>query len=107
MLNELINELSAKYPEAKKLIAELLDNAEYLHYDVYDDEEALTAIHIVDDTMADLWETVENENFDNRNLSDKVFGKVIAEIKEITAEIDSIIDDYRQDAISKFDLFIA
>lgn len=106
-LREIINALVALYPEQDKLINDLLNDALYLQYDVTDSADAITAIHTVRESLNALWVAVENENFDNRDLSDKDFGKVIAEIKKITAEIDLIIDGYRQDAISKFDLFIA
>ena len=106
-LRTLINALIAMYPEQARLINEISNSAAYLRDTVNTAEDALTAIHAVDDTTAELWEILENENFDDRDLSDIQYSIVITDIKQKAVELDSVIDEYRQDAISKFDLFIA
>lgn len=103
----LINALIAMYPEQARLINEIMNNVEYLRDTVNTAEDALTAIHCIDDTTADFWEILENENLDSRDLTDIQYSIVITDIKEKTVELDALIDGYRQDAISKFNLFIA
>lgn len=106
-LKTIINALVAMYPEQDKLINEILENVEYLRYDTFDSDDAITAIHIIDNITADFWEILENENLDSRDLSDMQYSIVITDIKQKAVELDAIIDNYRQDAISKYSLFIA
>ena len=106
-LRALINALIALYPEQAHLINEIMNSAEYLRDTVNIAEDALTAIHAVDDTTAEFWEILKNENLDSRDLSDMQYSIVITDIKKKAVELDALIDGYRQDAISKFDLFIA
>lgn len=106
-LRKIINALIAMYPEQAHLINEISNSAEYLRDTVNTAEDAITAIHCIDDTTAELWEILENENLDDRDLSDIQYSIVITDIKEKTVELDALIDGYRQDAISKFNLFIA
>lgn len=103
----LINALLAQYPEQTQLINEISNSAEYLRDTVSTAEDALTAIRAVDDTTAELWEILENEKFNNRDLTDMQYSIVITDIKQKAVELDSVIDDYRQDAINKYKLFIA
>ena len=107
MLNELINELLEQYPEQDKLISELLDNAERLRSDVYDEDEALTAIHTVRTSLTNLWDAVDMEDFNDRDISDKAFAEIIVNIKNTLTALEWIIDSDIQDTIYKFDLFIA
>ena len=107
MLEKRINELKAVYPEQIGLIDELADCATSARYGFFDDEEALATVHEIDDLLEELWEVVYNENFDDRDLTDKEFAKVITDIKDKVARLESVINDYREDLIIKFDLYIA
>lgn len=107
MLNELINELSAQYPEQDKLINDLLNDALCLRYDVCDSADAITAIHTVRESLNALWNAVDMENLNDRDISDKAFAEIIVNIKNTLAAIEWIIDSDVQDAIYKYDLFIA
>lgn len=106
-LKTLINALIAMYPEQARLINEISNSIEDLRDTVNTAEDAVTAIHCIDDTTAELWEILKNENLDSRDLSDMQYSIVITDIKEKAVELDTIIDGYRQDAINKYKLFIA
>lgn len=107
MLEKRLNELKAVYPEQIRLIDEVADCAYTVAYGFLDDEEALATVHEIDDLLEDLWEVVYNENLDDRDLTDKEFAKVITDIKDKVARLESVINDYREDLIIKFDLDIA
>lgn len=107
MLEKRINELKAAYPEQIRLIDEVADCANSARYGLFDDEEALATVHEIDNLLEELWEVVYNENFDDRDLTDKEFANVITDIKDKVARLESVINDYREDLIIKFDLNIA
>lgn len=107
MLEKRINELKAVYPEQIRLIDEVADCAYTAAYGFLDDEEALATVHEIDDLLEELWEVVYNENLDDRDLTDKEFAKVITDIKDKVARLESVINDYREDLIIEFDLYIA
>ena len=107
MLNELINELLEQYPEQDKLINELLENVKYLRYDTFDSDDAITAIHTVRESLNALWDAVDMEDFNDRDISNKAFAEIIVNIKNTLAALEWVIDSDVQDTIYKFDLFIA
>ena len=107
MLEKRINELKAVYPEQIRLIDEVADCAYTAAYEYLDEEEALATVHEIDDLLEELWEVVYNENFDDRDLTDNEFAKVITDIKDKVARLESVINDYREDLILRFDLNIA
>lgn len=106
MLRQIINELIEKYPEQKTLIWDILNDAEYLRDTASDKQEAISVIHSLIFDINTLWDAVYMENLNDRNLSDKDFSKAITDIKYLISKLDSLIDDYKQDAIAYYDLYI-
>ena len=94
--------LSRIYPEQAKLINELIDS---VTYGVTDKADALTYIHAAGDIMAELFNAIHNEAFDDRDLSDAEYEYAIDEITEVAAELDNYIDDYIDDLACEFGLY--
>ena len=90
------------YPEQDRLINELIDS---VTYGVTDKADALTYIHAADDLMTEIFNAIDDEAFDDRDLSDAEYAAAISEIKGIAADLDSYIDDYINDLICEFDLY--
>lgn len=106
-LEILINALVAQYPEQDKLINDLLNDMLYLRYDIADAQDALTAIHTVRDSLNALWDAVDMEDFNDRDISDEAFAKIIVNIKNTLTALEWIIDSDIQDTIYEYDLYIA
>lgn len=106
-LGLLINELTTLYPEKIQPIDELFCNALSLRYDVTDKDDAVTAIHTVRDSLKSLWYAVDNEDLNNRDITDRAYAEIIVNIKNILAAIEWVIDSDIQDTIYKYDLYIA
>lgn len=104
MLYELIDELIAIYPEQEDLLEEMYADVEVLDLEVAKKRNVALGIWCVDDILNLLWDRVDNENLDDRNLTDKEFAIVITDIKDKVANLESVIADYRAELIAKFNL---
>ena len=96
LLNEIfisIDELIAQYPEQEEILIELKD---CVNYDIYDKMDAKTSIYAIEDSMLDLFTTIDDECLDNRDISDIEFAETIENIKNLACHIDSLINDYKQ-----------
>lgn len=88
---KLIEALRIAYPEKDRLIDEIY---ECVNYDVYDSTDALVYKHMVNDVMVKMFDEIEFENFDERDLSDMEYAEIITDIKHIAEILDSLIADY-------------
>ena len=79
------------YPEQDRLINELID---CITYGITCKEDACTYIHAINAVMSELFYNIENEAFDDRDISDKEYSEIITELKEIFTELDSFINEY-------------
>ena len=96
LLNEIfiaIDELIAQYPEQEEILIELKDCVDY---DIYDKMDAKTSIYAIEDSMLDLFTTIDDECLDDRDISDIEFAETIENIKNLACHIDSLINDYKQ-----------
>ena len=106
MIYELIDELIAIYPEQEDLLEEMYADVELLDLEVTKKRNVVLGIWCVDDILNLLWDRVDNENLNNRDLTDKEFAIIITDIKDKVAKLESIIADYRAELIDKFNLKI-
>lgn len=97
-----IDELNKAYPEQEKFINELFNCA---IYDVYDADDAKAYIHGINSAMDELFDIIENENFDDRNITDKEYSEIITDIKRIAENIDSAIIEYVGYLIDDYHLY--
>ena len=94
LLNKTVNnieKLRAIYPEQGSLIDEMLDCA---LYEICDVDDVVTYLHEMNIVMNKLFEAIDIEAFDNRELSDKEYAAIVNEIEKIATDIDSDIDEY-------------
>lgn len=87
------------YPEQDRLINELID---YITYGIACKEDACTYIHAINAVMDELFNTINSDVLDDRDVSDAEYAAAISEIKNTAARLDSFIDDYIQDLICEF-----
>ena len=99
---ENIEDLRKAYPEQDRLINELYNCATYY---IYDSVDAMSYMHEIDKVMSQLFDIIDNENFDDRDLSDKDFAEVITNIKRIAENIDISIYEYVQYVICDYRLY--
>ena len=93
-LNKILNnieKLRAVYPEQGDLIDEMLECA---LYEICDIEDVITYLHEMNIIMNKLFEAIDIEAFDNRELSNKEYAAIINEIEKIATDIDSDMDEY-------------
>lgn len=93
-LNKIVNnieKLRAIYPEQGNLIDKMLECA---LYEICDVEDIITYLHEMNIVMDKLFEAIDIEAFDNRELSDKEYAVIINEIEKIATDIDSDTDEY-------------
>ena len=83
--------LRCEYPEGDKLLNELLD---CITYGINCREDACTYTHAINAVMSELFYNIENEAFDDRDVSDAEYAAVISEIKEIFSQLDGFINEY-------------
>ena len=69
-----IDELIAQYPEQEEILIELKDCVDY---DIYDKVDAKNSIYAIEDSMLDLFTTIDDECLDNRDISDIEFAETI------------------------------
>ena len=94
LLNKIANnieKLRAIYPEQDNLMDEML---ECVMYDIRDIEDVITYLHEMNIIMNKLFEAIDIEAFDNRELSNKEYAAIINEIEKIATDIDSDTDEY-------------
>lgn len=87
------------YPEQDRLINELLD---CITYGIACREDACTYIHGINAVMTKLFNAIDNEAFDDRDVSDAEYAEIITEIKEIFTHLDGFINDYINELIYTF-----
>lgn len=100
-IEKYIEELRLAYPEQDKLIDEILH---YARYDIYDSVDAMTYINIVNAEMIKLFNTIELEDFNDRDITDKEFSEIITNIKRIAENIDIAIYEYVQYVLEDYRL---
>ena len=103
-LNKILNnieELRAAYPEQDRFIDKIYD---CVTYEIYDKEDAISYICENENIMHKLFEIIDNENFDNRDITDEEFGKIITNIKSIAENLDIAIYDYVEYISEKYNL---
>ena len=86
-----INELSALYPEQDNLIDKML---ECVMHDICDVDDVISYRHEINTIMNELFDAIDIEAFDNRELSDKEYAVTISKIEKIAVSIDTCIDEY-------------
>ena len=91
--------LRCEYPEQDRLINELID---FITYGIACREDACTYIHAINAVMSELFNAIDNEAFDDRDVSDAEYAEIITEIKKIYAGLDSFIDEYINELIYTF-----
>ena len=104
-LNKIVNnieKLRAIYPEQNKLIDDMLECA---LYDICDVEDIITYLHEMNIIMDKLFEAIDIEAFDNRELSDKEYAAIINEIEKIATDIDSDTDEYINYLMYIYDIY--
>ena len=105
LLNKIVNnieKLCALYPEQGALIDEMLECA---LYEICDIEDVITYLHEMNMVMDKLFEAIDIEAFDNRELSDKEYAAIINEIEKIATDIDSDIDEYTNYLMYIYDIY--
>ena len=104
-LNKIVNnieKLRAIYPEQGNLIDKMLECA---LYEICDIEDVITYLHEMNIVMDKLFEAIDIEAFDNRELSDKEYATIINEIEKIATDIDSDIDEYINYLMYIYDIY--
>ena len=96
---ESIELLRREYPEADKLLNELLD---CITYGIACREDACTYIHAINAAMDELFYNIENESLDDRDITNAEYAEIITEIKEIAVKLDGFINDYINELIYTF-----
>ena len=91
--------LRCEYPEADRLINEILD---CITYGITCREDACTYTHAINAAMDELFYNIENDSLDDRDVSDVEYAEIITEIKEIYTELNSLINDYINELIYTF-----
>ena len=91
--------LRCEYPEGDRLINEILD---CITYGITCKEDACTYTHAINAAMSKLFYNIENEAFDDRDITDAECAEIITEIKKIYTELDSYIDDYINELVYTF-----
>lgn len=91
--------LRREYPESEKILNELLD---CITYGITCREDACTYIHAINAAMEELFYTIKEEAFDDRDVSDVEYAEIITEIKEIYTDLDGLINDYINELIYTF-----
>ena len=105
LLNKIVNnieKLRAIYPEQGNLIDDMLECA---LYDICDIEDIITYLHEMNIIMDKLFEAIDIEAFDNRELSDKQYATIINEIEKIATDIDSDTDEYINCLMYIYDIY--
>ena len=105
LLNNILNnieKLRAVYPEQGNLIEKMLECA---LYEICDVEDIITYLHEMNIVMDKLFEAIDIEAFDNRELSDKEYSAIINEIEKIATDIDSDIDEYTNYLMYIYDIY--
>lgn len=91
--------LRCEYPEQDRLINELIDS---ITYGISCKEDACTYIHAINALMNELFNAIDNEAFDDRDVTDAEYAAAISEIKGIAVELESYIDEYINELIYTF-----
>ena len=91
--------MRCEYPEGDKLLNELFD---CVTYGITCKEDACTYTHAINAVMDELFNTINSDVLDDRDITDVEYAEIITEIKGIYADLDSFIDDYIQDLICEF-----
>ena len=94
LINEVINSIETlriAYPEKDRFIDEVLECA---LGDIYDASDALTYIHTVNAVMIKLFDTIDLEELNDRDISDREYSEIITDIKLKAEEVDSALYDY-------------
>ena len=91
--------LRCEYPEGEKILNDLLD---CITYGIACKEDACTYTHAINAAMDELFNAIENDSLDNRDITDAEYAAAISEIKGIATELDSFINDYVNELIYTF-----
>ena len=94
LLNKIVNnieKLRAIYPEQDALIDEML---ECVVYDICGADDVISYMHETNAILKELFNAIDIEAFDNRELSDDEYAATVREIEEIAINIESCIDEY-------------
>ena len=83
--------LRCEYPEGNKLLNELFD---CITYGIACRDDACTYIHGINALMSELFYNIDNEAFDDRDVSDAEYAEIITEIKKTAADLDGFINEY-------------
>ena len=97
-----INELRAAYPEQDRLIDEMV---ECVMYDVYDADDVVSYMHENNIILNKLFNAIDIEAFDNRELSDDEYAATIREIERIAINIEGDIDEYTDHLIYIYHIY--
>ena len=94
LVNKIVNnieELRAIYPEQGNLIDKMMECA---LYEICGADDIISYMHETNVILKKLFNTLDIEAFDNRELSDDEYAVTIREIEKISINIESCIDEY-------------
>ena len=95
-MNEIVKDikrLRIAYPEQTRFINEL---EKCVTADICDTIDAKAYIYKAKALMTALFDTIEEENFDDRCITDMQYAKVISKIKAAAVDLDTSVTNYTE-----------